>query len=144
MTVTRIAAAFLAAAVALSAGCATLTQSPTAAKIVTQQAVARWIGEDPGRAAETRRIVVEVRGHLDDRTTSLERLDQRVRDAIRWEDLDPADRLLLHDLLTALRAELVERFGERELSPHRRERLERVADWIEEAAARLEEDGRGI
>lgn len=107
------------------------------ARAVIQYAVTRYLGEDPHRAQEARRIIVEVRP-LAQGASTLEALAQAVEARIPWQRLDLADAVLLAELLTVLRDELESRIGDGLLDPARVERIENVIDWIDAAARRVE------
>lgn len=77
-------------------------------------------------------MIDTIRPHAQGATT-LGALDRHVRDQIRWDRLDVADRLLLDALLIELRAELEARMGDGVLSPEHRTRIETVLDWVEQA-----------
>lgn len=121
-----------------SVGCAQI--SPvlrSGSRAAIQYAVARYLGEDPQRAQEARRIIVEVRP-LAQGAATLDALAQAVEARIPWQRLDLADAVLLAELLTVLRDELERRIGSGLLDPGRVERIEQVLDWIDAAAQRVE------
>ncbi|WP_018935659.1 MULTISPECIES: hypothetical protein [unclassified Thioalkalivibrio] len=136
---------FLATAVASAAAaglsaCATLERMGGGARAAVQYATLRYLGDDSLRAERARHVLVEIRPVATGETT-LEALAQAVEDAIPWDDLDLADATLLAELLGALRAELESRIGDGLLDPDDVERVERVIDWIDDAAARVESRG---
>lgn len=133
---------FLATAVASAAAaglsaCATLERMGGGARAAVQYAVMRYLDGDARRAGDARRIIVEVRP-LARGTASLEALARAVEELIPWDALDLADAVLLSELLTVLHDELERRIGEGVLEPDQVERVERVIDWIDDAAARVE------
>lgn len=70
-----------------------------------------------------------------DQDVTIGLLASQVRQTIRWDRLDAADRLLLDAVLLEAEAELARRIGEGVLSPDDRVAVLTLLDWISSAAA---------
>lgn len=122
----------LIALLALS-GCAWLEESPTTARAAVQYSTLKYIGSEPDRGQRVERTASEIRGYLSGEST-VAALDSRLRSMIDWQPLDIADRILLAALLDELRDTMLTRIGDGRLSPDDTVRIERVIDWVVDAA----------
>ena len=114
-------------------GCVTIPDT-FSAKFAVQQGTLRALDEDPEKAARALEILEKVRPAVAEETVTVGVIDQYVRDQISWENLSMADAQLLIVLLDRMKEELEVRIGSGVLNPDQRESMERVMDWIQEAA----------
>lgn len=128
----KIAIIALLAALTLGA-CATLGDNQRAIQMSVQYATLKYIGEDTDKAKRVHQVAQEVIPGLSGATT-VGALESALRQKIRWERLDMADRLLLDTLITELANELHERMGDGVLDAEQRARVETIVYWVQQAA----------
>lgn len=119
-------------------GCALLESQPATAQLTTQYATLKVIDGDPERADKILSLVAEARQYVDDAdNVAIGVLDEAIRSRIRWERLDPADRLLIDAVLQRARERLEFEIGAGVLDAEQRVQLTTFLGWIEDAARAL-------
>lgn len=124
-------------AVALLAGCTTLKEHETSARLVTQYATLKYL-ERYSVAARTERserirlIAADVKTFAAGETT-LTLLHGSVASRLDQAGLSPADRLLADGLVQIIVAELQQRIGAGVLSAEQLVVVNEVLDWIIQA-----------
>lgn len=114
-------------------GCSILDQHQASAKLAIQFATLKYIDNDDDKAARVQAVVLNAR-ELAATASTLDALDEAVRGSIDWSKLDDADKLLASSLLDMIREELRARFGDGALNPEQVVAINKVLDWIDEAA----------
>lgn len=127
--------AFLAAL----AGCTAIEQSPTTAKLATQYATLKIIGQGPDQGArktKIRNIAQDAKRFLDHDAVTLPGLHAAVMERVDMESLSPADRMLANALIGAVVTELEARLGNGPgmIPPDDLYQIAEVLDWVIEAA----------
>lgn len=118
------------------AGCASLQNEEPAAKMAIQAATLKVIDGDTERAQRVHSIADEVIGLVGgDSEATLDVVEERVRDEIRWDRLDQAEQLVASNLVDAVRAEIEARIEGGALDPGDRVAVQNVMEWIRDAAA---------
>ena len=107
-----------------------IDERDTPTRVAVQYAALKYIGGDAAKAERVRVVAEEVLGYVADESATVAYLAEQVRAVVPWNDLDPADNMLLTALLAELEAELRARLGEGTLDPEDRVRVERVVHWI--------------
>jgi|GEM_PF-7121244 len=124
-------------AVSMFSGCSTLEraidENPETTKAAVYVGTLKYIGENSDKAQRVENTASEILSGLSGGTT-IDQLDGRLRALIQWDQLDIADAILLHALLTELRSTMMATIGEGLLSPDDAVRIERVAGWVIDAA----------
>lgn len=120
-------------ALAAIPGCAIIEDNPNTARAAVYVGTLKYVGEDAERAQRVENTASEILSGMSGGTT-IDQLDGRLRALIPWDQLDMADAILLHALLTELRSTMVATIGEGLLSPDDAVRIERVAQWVISAA----------
>lgn len=114
-------------------GCSVLDQHQATAKLAIQYATMKYIDSDEDKRERVQKVVANAR-ELAATATTLDALDQAVRQSIDWSKLDDADKLLATNLLDMIREELRAKFGDGVLNPDQVVGVNKVLDWIDEAA----------
>lgn len=120
-------------------GCTAIEQSPVTAKLATQYATLKVIGEGDDsaeRAATIREIAADAKRFLDHDAVTLPGLHAAVMERVDMGSLSPADRLLANALIGAVVAELEARLGSGPgmIPPDDLYQIAEVLDWVIEAA----------
>lgn len=115
--------------------CSTLEKPSSTARAAVTVGTLKYIGEDREKARRVEKTALDVLASMSGGTT-IEQLDQHIRNKINWSRLDLADRILLDALLRELSATITASIGEGLLSDSDKVRIERVAEWVI-AAARM-------
>lgn len=118
-------------------GCASVQESGSGAKTAVQVAALKVIDEDADRAERVTELTRKVRSTLTgDETTSLDKVEANVRDAVDWSSLDSAESLVVNRLIDAVRLEIEKRIDSdvATLDPDEVVAVKRILDWVEEAA----------
>lgn len=121
------------ALVALS-GCASFSGSPTE-KLVTQVAVMKFIESNPANADRIEKAAAVARTWLDTDGVTLADLERAMADRIAASDLEPSERLLAAALTEVIADELDVRIGAGVLDPERKQTVNTVLTWVEQAAS---------
>lgn len=124
----------------LLGGCSTVggvvQDHPAAAQLTIQYATVKFIGDDVERAQRVQEVTKLVGTWVEaDTEATVDALMSRVRENVREDRLDPADRILLDALLTRVADELLENVGEGVLAGDDLLVLSTVLTWVNEAAA---------
>lgn len=114
-------------------GCSILDEHQASAKLAIQYATLKYVDGDADKRDRVLKVTANAR-ELAATASTLDALDQAVRDSIDWSKLDDADKLLATNLLDLIREELRARFGDGVLNPDQVVAVKRVLDWIDEAA----------
>lgn len=114
-------------------GCSMLDQHQAGAKLAVQFATLKYVDDDADKRERVQAVVANAR-ELAATATTLDALDQAVRESIDWSKLDDADKLLATALLDLVRDELRSRFDSELLDPEQVVAVNTVLDWIDEAA----------
>lgn len=114
-------------------GCAALDQHQATAKLAIQYATLKYVDDDAHKRERVQAVVANAR-ELAASASTLDAIDQAVRESIDWSKLDDADKLLASALLDVVRDELKARFGDGVLDPEQIVGVNKVLDWIDEAA----------
>jgi len=123
-------------ALTLAVGCAALQNEEPGAKLAIQAATLKVIDGDADRAQRVHGIADEVIGLVDgDAEATLDVIEQRVRDEIRWDRLDQAEQLVASNLADAVRVEIEARIEGGALDPGDRVAVQNVMTWIRDAGA---------
>lgn len=124
--------------VALTFGCASM-QTPegqaAAARIGVQYATLKYVGEDAGKAQRVVDVADTAISLAETGTVPIDVLEQQVREAIPWSDLDLADRQLVELLILQVRAELDARVVDGQVDPERAGDAVEVLKWVRDAAS---------
>ena len=120
------------------AGCAALlSENEDRGRLAVQYATLKVIDGQQSRADRVQVWVSDAQSYVDaSEEVTIDRLDEEVRERVRWERLDAADQLLIDRILTNSRERLEAELSGGLLDEPERQRLGTVLEWIEEAAAR--------
>ena len=120
------------------AGCAALlSEHEDRGRLAVQYATLKAIDGQQSRAERVQAWVSDAQSYVDaSEEVTIDRLDEEVRERIRWERLDAADQLLIDRILTNARERLESELSGGLLDEPERQRLGTVLEWIAEAAAR--------
>ena len=122
---------------AMLAACAGHPQQDNAARLGTKVAVAHFIqrAEVPAeRAQRVAAIAREALARVGDSQTSVELIEQAVRQQIPWQRLSLVDQQLADELVVAIRMELQARVGNGLLAPDQKIAVATVLGWVLETA----------
>ena len=123
------------ATLSLATACSTLNEHENTARLTTQYATIKVIGDDRAKAQRVEEIATEVKSFAQDELVlTVDRLIDETRSQINWQRLDAADRLLVDALLTELEVRLKERFGGDAVPHELRLTVDKLADWVISAA----------
>lgn len=87
------------------------------------------------RASEVQAFIERARERVDaEAESTVDALADRVRDEVRWDELEMSEQLLVDELITAITETLREKMGEGPLTEEDRLRIKAVLDWAHEAA----------
>jgi len=133
----RKALVALAIVALIVSGCAALKGDTTpAAKLAIQSATLKVIDSDTERAQRVHKIAGQVLEIVDGNAeATLDAVEKRVRDEIRWDQLDQAEQLVASNLVDAVRVEIEARIDGGTLAPDDRVVVQKVMTWIREASA---------
>lgn len=123
----------LTAAVFLS-GCATMEDNPTLTRAVFEYATLKVIDGDAERADRVVDLMDDLMVLASGEST-VELLDERLREQINWSSLSPADTILVNAVLEEVRMELDRQVGDGLLDPDQQLRVIEVLTWIRNAAS---------
>ena len=124
----------IAALVAVLSGCASLQGSATE-KLVVQAATMKFIEANPGEADRIEKAVTQARVWLDTDGVTIADLRSAMQARIDGSDLAPSDKLLATALADVVAAELDVRIGAGVISPEKKQTVNTVLGWVEQAAA---------
>jgi hypothetical protein len=110
------------------------TQS-LAAKSAIQYATIKAIEGKSERAKRVVSITADLDSLVDGNTqASVDKVEQLVRDEVRWDKLDTADTLLVNNLINGVKVQLQKRIDEGVLDKDERVAVRTVLTWVREAA----------
>jgi len=119
----------------LMVGCSTLNEYERTARLTTMYATIKVVDDDQAKAERVEEIAGEVKRYAQDaELLTIDALIDTTRSLIDWSKLDAADRLLVDALLLELEDRLKERFGDDTVLEDLRLTVDKVADWVIEAA----------
>lgn len=120
------------------AGCSFVeTLQPDTKRLAVTYATAKIIDTNADRAARVLDLVEQGRAFIEsDAEVSIDALYSGVMDRIEWQKIDPADRILIEEILKNARERLKDEIGIGLLQPDERVKVVKVLDWIESAASR--------
>lgn len=119
----------------LATGCALLQDSAPTVQLTTQYATLKVVNGDPERAAKVVDLVTNAKQYVEgDSSVTIAALEHAARSRIPWDDLDPADVLLIDAILSQARERLELEIGAGLLNPEQRVQLSTFLSWIESAA----------
>lgn len=119
----------------LVAGCATISENENTARVTVMYATIKVIDEDQAKADRIVEIAEEVKEYASNvEQLTVDLLISETRAQIDWSKLDAADRLLVDTLLVELETRLKERFDGAEVPEELALTVEKVADWVINAA----------
>lgn len=122
-------------AVSLIAGCATIQENESTARVAVQYATIKILDGDPEKADKVEQIAEEVKAYASgEKPVTVDALIEKAATYIPWEDLDDADTLLVTALLEEIRVRLKERLGDDFVPEDLRVTVDMVAGWVLEAA----------
>lgn len=122
-------------------GCETLTKALDHAEehaqgteFVVKYGILKYTGRHPGRAQSVYDYVKRVEAGLENESVTVGALDEYLRGAVNWENLDMADQLAADTMLKWLNGYLQEQIGDGLISSEDRVRLSVGAQWVKDAA----------
>ena len=121
---------------AVLASCSLTEERPETARLIVQAATYQVIDGDASKAERVIEIATEVRSIAEtDPHLTIAALVQSARELVRWDTLEPSERLLIEALLVELQYRLEERFGPDPLPADLRLTVDRIAGWVVDAAS---------
>lgn len=129
--------AFLAILLTLAVtGCAFLDAvEPDTKQLAVQYATIKVIDGDTTKRDRVLELVERGRKYVtQDDSVTIAALDQGVRDLIRWDSMDAADRLLIDNIIINARERMADEIGSGLLNAEQKAKVLTVFDWIESAA----------
>jgi hypothetical protein len=122
------------AIVALS-GCALLQDvDPNSKRLAIQYATLKVVDGDQDKAARVLELIERGRQYLnDEESITIAAIDGSVRELIRWDNMDNADRILVDNILLTARKRLMEEIGAGILDTDQKEKVLIVFNWVEES-----------
>jgi|SRR3970040_1030734 len=103
--------------------------------LVVRQAVVRALANKPDRAVRAKQIIAQARAVVSgdlDATVAL--AVEALRSAIKWDNLSPADKVLIEDVLALVKLEVEKHVGNGVLNPEQRTLIVKLLQSAEEAA----------
>ena len=122
-------------ALSLAAGCSFLQEHESSAEFTTKSVTLKVIDGDASKAERVESIASDVQAYAGSEVhLTVDLLIRAIEERVDLDRLDPADRLLVEELIDSLRAELIRRLGPGVLPEDLRLAVDTVAGWVIDAA----------
>lgn len=135
----KLFVALLSAIAFLMSGCSTIGKAVDSGDIRAELAVLYATEKViDGKATRAKRVISLVNEARDfvaqEDSVTIKLLDTEIKSKINWDNLSPADRVLVNAVLIRARERLETEIGEGVLADNQKVRVTKVLEWIERSA----------